>query len=250
MTDTETEVDAKKARLMPWTAHLRELRNRLMVVGAVVVVGLVVCFIFYPQILQFLQKPYCSAQALRGNKCDFYVTGVLDPLSLRIKVSLYGGLFLALPVAMFELWRFIAPGLKHNEKRYAAAFVAATTVFFAMGVALAFYSFPHALGFLLKIGGSDLQDIISPISYLSFIIVMMALFGAAFEFPVLLVAIQMVGIVTPGKLLGFWRFAVIGIFVIAATFTPSGDPFSMLVMAVPLTVFYFLAIGVGKLLGK
>ena len=179
-----------------------------------------------------------------------YVTSPLDGLSLRIKIAAFGGLVLASPILLFELWRFITPGLKKREKRYAIPFVIASVVLFLCGIAVAYVSFSHALVFLGSIGGPGLQEIYNPNQYLSLIIWMMIIFGLTFEFPVLLVSLELARIVTPSQLLGWWRWAVISITLAAAVFTPSGDPLSMLALAVPLVAFYFLAIGVGKLAGR
>ena len=229
---------------MPLAQHLRELRTRILISAAAFLVLSVVAFLFYDQILSWLREPYCRAN---HGHCTLYVTGPLDGLSLRIKVAAFGGLILASPIIFFELWRFITPGLKAKEKRYAVPFVVASVVLFFAGCALAYYSFEHALIFLSKIGGTSLQQIYNPNQYLSLILWMMFLFGLTFEFPVLLVALQMARVVTPTQLLSWWRWAVIGITLAAAIFTPSGDPISMVVLMVPLIVFYFLAILVGKL---
>ena len=154
---------------------------------------------------------------------------------------------LASPILLFELWRFITPGLKRNEKRYAIPFVVSSVVLFLCGVGVAYVSFSHALVFLGSIGGPGLQEIYNPNQYLSLIIWMMIIFGLTFEFPVLLVSLELARVVTPAQLLGWWRWAIISITVASAVFTPSGDPLSMLALAVPLVAFYFMAIGIGKL---
>jgi len=229
---------------MTLTEHLAELRTRLLISTAAFLILAVVAFFFYDQILSWLRDPYCRAN--HGN-CTLYVTSPLDGLALRLKVSAFGGLLLSLPVLFFELWRFITPGLKRKERRYALPFAAASAVLFLAGCALAYVSFEHALVFLASIGGPSLQQIYNPNQYLSLILLMMFLFGLTFEFPVVLVALQLARIITPAQLLSWWRWAIIGITAGAAIFTPSGDPFSMLAMMVPLIAFYFLAIVVGKL---
>ena len=229
---------------MTLAEHLTELRQRLLVAVIAFLVAGVVAFLAYNQILAFLKGPYCHAN---HGHCELYVTSPLDGLSLRIKIAAFGGLVLASPVLLFELWRFITPGLKRKEKRYAVPFVVASVILFLCGISVAYVSFSHALVFLGSIGGPGLQEIYNPNQYLSLIIWMMIIFGLTFEFPVLLVSLELARIVTPAQLLGWWRWAVISITVAAAVFTPSGDPLSMLALAVPLVAFYFLAIGVGKL---
>ena len=129
-------------------------------------------------------------------------------------------------------------------------FVVCSLVFFVAGMAVAYVSFAHAIQFLESIGGKTLLTEYNPNQYLTLFLLMMFIFGVTFEFPVVLVAMELVGVVTPKQLLHYWRYALIGITVASAVFTPSGDPLSMMALAIPLTIFYFLAIGVGKLLKK
>ncbi len=227
--------------------HLKEARRRVLIsFGAVVLLG-VFAFVDYPQILHFLAEPYCQTQ---HHGCHFLVLEPLMGLSLRIKIALFGGILLASPVVFYQIWRFITPGLKAKEKKYAIPFVAASIIFFLGGATMGFYSFGHALKFLQAIGGPELQSQYTPNAYLSLIVLMMTAFGITFEFPVILVSLELAGVVTPRQLLKAWRPAVIGIAFAAAIFTPSGDPFSMFALMLPLVVFYFGAIGVGKLLRK
>jgi sec-independent protein translocase protein TatC len=157
---------------------------------------------------------------------------------------------LASPIILFQIWRFITPGLKASERKYAVPFVSAAFVLFLLGAATAYETLPHALGWLRSVGGPNLQAIYDPIPYLSLILLMMALFGLTFQFPVVLVSLELARVVTPARLLRSWRWAVIIITVVAAVVTPSSDPFSMLALAVPLVVFYFVSIGIGKLFGR
>jgi len=232
---------------MTLTEHLTELRRRLMIMVAAFLVMAVVAFLLYNPILHALQRPYCQ---VNPRHCAFYVTAPLDGLSLRIKIGAFGGLVLASPIIFWQFWRFSTPGLRSAEKRYAVPFVAASIALFLAGCALAYYIFPHALEFLKAIGGPELRQIYNPNQYLGLILLMMALFGITFEFPVVLVSLELLGVVTPKKLLSWWRWAVIGIALAAAIFTPSSDPFSMLALAVPRTAFYFVSIAIGKILGR
>ncbi len=178
------------------------------------------------------------------------MTSPLDGLSLRVKIALFGGLVLSSPIVLFQAWRFVTPGLKAKERRYVVPFVTAAFVLFVAGALTAFVTLPHALGFLRSVGGPNLQAIYDPIPYLGLIILMMTLFGLTFQFPVVLVSLELARVVTPAALLRSWRWAVIAITVVAAVATPSSDPFSMLALAVPLVAFYFISIGIGKLLGR
>jgi sec-independent protein translocase protein TatC len=233
---------------MTLVEHLTELRGRVLACAVAFVVAATVAFLFYPHILSFLQHPYCEIRPPHG--CKFYITGPLDGLALRVKIAAYGGLFLASPVLLFEFWRFITPGLKPNEKRYAIPFVAASIVLFALGCAVAFFTFPHALRWLDSIGGPSLNEIFNPIQYLSLILLLMVVFGLTFEFPVLLVSLEIAGVLSPKQLSSWRRWAIVLIVVVAGVVTPSSDPFSMMALAVPLYIFYELSIIAGKLIAR
>jgi sec-independent protein translocase protein TatC len=241
--------------------HLGELRRRLVVCLIAFVIAAIVAIVAYEPILHVLLRPLCavtgsSGRATAGSRlvpagsCNLYVTSPLDGLSLRVKITVFGGLIMSSPVILFQLWRFIVPGLHSNERKYALPFVSAAFGLFVAGAATAYFTIPHALGFLHSVGGPNLQAIYDPIPYLGLIILMMTLFGLTFQFPVILVSLQLARVVTPAKLLRSWRWAIIVITVVAAVVTPSSDPFSMFALALPLIFFYFVSIGVGKLLGR
>lgn len=228
--------------------HLAELRRRLIIAVVAFVIAGCVAAVFYGPILTLLRHPYCEIAS--RHDCRFYVTGPLDPLTLRVKLAAFGGLVLASPVILWELWRFITPGLRSTEKRYALPFVVASIVLFLFGCAVVYLVLPHTLGWLIGVGGPHLHELLNPNSYLTLVIVLMLLFGLMFEFPVVLVALQFARVVSPAALLRHWRWAVIAITLTSAIFTPSSDPFSMIALAVPLVFFYFAAIGVAKLFGR
>ena len=232
---------------MTLTEHLGELRRRVLISAAAFLVMGVVSFVAYPWILDFLKHPYCE---VAPTHCGFYVTGPLDGLALRVKIAAYGGLFLASPVWLWELWRFVTPGLNPKEKRYAVPFIVATISLFTLGAAVAFLIFPHALQWLNNIGGPSLTQILDPNKYLSLIILLMVAFGVTFEFPVLLVSLELAGVLSPQQLSSWRRWAIIGIVVLAGVITPSSDPFSMLAMAVPLYIFYEVSIIIGRIIRR
>ncbi len=231
---------------MTLAEHIGELRRRLIVSVTVLLLTATVAFVIYPHILNFLKEPYCNV--VGPAHCVLYVTGPLEGLSLRIKIATYGGLFLASPVILWEVWRFITPGLRRNEKRYAVPFVAASITLFAAGAVLAYYVFPKALQFLGKVGGPSLHQIYSPSNYLGLIVALMAIFGITFEFPVVLVSLELAGVLKPAKLASWRRWAIVGLTAFAAIITPSGDPFSMMALAIPLYIFYEASIIIGKVL--
>ncbi len=227
--------------------HLTELRNRLFKAVLAVVLGGAICWLFYNQILDFLVQPYCDIQ---GGDCTLFVTDPLEGFRTRLQIAGYGGVFLAMPVILWQVWRFITPGLHDHEKRYALPFVASAVTLFAMGAALAFVTLPKALDFLISIGGSELEEIYLPAKYLSLITYMMLAFGLGFEFPIFLVFLQMVGIVSPEKLASSRRWAIVIIFVAVAVLTPSGDPYSQFVLSIPMVLFYEISILIGRALRR
>lgn len=236
--------------------HLAELRVRLIKCVLAVVVGAVVCWVFYPQILDRLVAPYCDVvdseavaeEAADRNilgGCDLLVLDPLEPFSVRLTVAGYGGLALAIPVVLWQIWRFVQPGLFPKERRHAAYFTVAGVLLFALGAGLAYWTIPRALDFLATIGGEDLVTAFSPAKYLSFVVKMMAAFGIGFEFPILLVFLQFAGIIHYRQLIRGRRFAIVGIVALVAVITPSGDPFTLMVLSVPMYLFYEVAIAIG-----
>lgn len=229
--------------------HLAELRRRVVIAVIAVSIGGIGVFVVFNHLLGFLLTPYCQAVG-PGHACNLYVTGPLDGLSIRVKVAAYGGLLIASPIVLWQLWRFIAPGLQPKERRGAVWFVGASVLLFFGGAVVAYVSFNHALRFLDAVGGSSLHQLYSPESYIGLLILMMVAFGATFELPVLLVALQLVGVVTPARLASWRRWAIVVLVTLAAVITPSSDPFSMLAMAVPLVCFYEAAIWIGRLVTR
>jgi sec-independent protein translocase protein TatC len=228
--------------------HLAELRRRIIVSIVAFLAGSVVCYIVYDHLLTFLRSPYCKA--LHHQSCFFVITAPLQGFSARLDLSALGGLIIALPIIIWELWQFVTPGLKANEKRYALPFVLATVVLFAAGATTAYEIFPRGLGFLIHSSGTGVHPFISIQSYVSLISLLILIFGLAFEFPVVLVGLELAGAVTPAGLRRFRRFAILIIVIVAAVFTPSADPFSMFALALPLYIFYEGSILVGRLFGK
>ncbi len=230
--------------------HLTELRKRLVISVVAVVAGGVVAFGLYNHILDFLLDPYCQLPRRPPGPCTLFITDPLEGFATRLKVSTWTGLFLASPVVLFQLWRFVTPGLNPNEKRYAVPFVIASVVLFALGAFLAKLTFPRALDFLVGVGGPNLEAIFSPTKYLRLIILMIAAFGLAFEFPVLLVFLQLAGVLTSRRLGSWRRPAAVVIVAVAAIITPSQDPYSLLALAGPMYLFYEGSILVGRLLHR
>ena len=233
--------------------HLTELRRRLLHSILAVVAGAVACWILYPWILDLLLEPYCEIQGdsaagdVFGEGCELLVTDPLEPFSVRLTVAGYGGLALAMPFLLWHVWRFVSPGLYRRERRWAIPFVACGVLLFAAGATLAYWSIPRALGFLVDIGGPDLVSVFSPAKYLGFVVKMTIAFGIGFEFPLVLIFLQFVGVLHHTTLRRSRRYAIVGIVALVAVLTPSGDPFTLLILSVPMLLFYELAILVGRL---
>jgi sec-independent protein translocase protein TatC len=228
--------------------HLTELRKRLFVSIIAVAVAGTICFFLAPRIIAFLVTYYASATGRPHGKLIFI--GPLDAFATRLKIATYGGIVLALPVWLYELWRFITPGLNPKEKKYAIPFVLASIFLFACGAAVAFLTLEPALSFLLKIGGPDLTATLTADKYLSLVSLMIVAFGLSFEFPVILVFLMLAHVLTSAQLRQWRRYAIVAIVVFAAVITPSQDPYSLFAMAIPMYVFYEICIIIGRFLKR
>ena len=152
-----------------------------------------------------------------------------------------------MPVILWQLWRFIAPGLYKRERRYAIAFTATSFLLFVMGAVVAYFTLTQAVDFLVRVGGDDIDIRSGPTEFVRLALFMMTAFGVGFEFPILLVSLQLIGVVTPQQLSSWRRPTVLIIVVLAAAITPSGDPVSLAALSVPMYLFYELSILLGRL---
>ncbi|MGH9065010.1 MAG: twin-arginine translocase subunit TatC [Acidimicrobiales bacterium] len=234
---------------MTLVEHLTELRRRLIIAVLAGLVAGIVVFALYNPVLDFLMHPYCASLP-HGHACQLYINSPLQGFSVRIKIAAYGGIFLASPIILWQVWRFITPGLNPNEKRYAVPFVITSIALFTAGAAAAYAVSPKALHFLNTVGGQNLHQLYTPTSYLSFIVLLMVAFGIAFEMPVVLISLELAGVITPARLSSWRRKAIVIIFALSAIFIPSSDPFSLFAMAIPMCAFYEGAIIVGKVLRR
>jgi sec-independent protein translocase protein TatC len=228
--------------------HLAELRRRLAVCVVAFVCAIALTYIGYNQILHLLLRPMCETAPHR--QCALYVTSPIDAFTVRLNVAGFSALAITSPIILWHVWKFVTPGLKANERRYALPFVLSAVVLFCLGGFIAMVTFPHALTFLQDAGGPSIHDIYTPSRYLSLIILLITIFGLAFEMPVVLVGLELSGVVRSQQL-GHWRRVAFIIVLAAAAFiTPSSDPFSMLALAIPLAIFYEGSIQIGRILGK
>ena len=235
---------------MTLTEHLAELRVRIIRSALAIAIGMVLIIAFYNQVLDFLKQPYVELCATKPEDfCDptLNTFSPTEGLATRIRVGMYGGIIAALPVLLWQAWRFTVPALNAKEKKYAIPFVLSSLVLFAAGGFLAYTTVSQALEFLISWSGSDVNQIFSVSSYVSLIGLMIFAFGIGFLLPVFLVGLQLVGVVTPQRLLHSWRFALVLIAVVAAVITPSGDPVTMAMLGIPMFILYFVAVLIGWL---
>ena len=242
----EPEREDDLGERMPLVDHLTELRRRLIISVVALAVGAVIGFIIYDHILSILIRPYTDVTG----KTEFVFFDPLEAFATRLKVAAWSGAFIASPVVLWQLWRFITPGLHKNEKRLAIPFIVSSIFLFVLGGVVAMFTFHSALSFLVGIGGDHLTPLFSASKFLSLIILMIIAFGVAFEFPILLVFLELAGVLTSRTLRRWRRPAIVVIVIIAAVITPSQDPYSLFMMAVPMYLFYEASIVIGRLLKK
>jgi sec-independent protein translocase protein TatC len=236
--------------------HLEELRHRLVVCTIAVLVGSVAGWFLYNPFMTLVRRPFCNyVRTLPVGQrppagCRLVFNGPLDAMLIKVKVVVFLGLFLALPVILYQLWAFIVPGLTPREKRLSIPFVVSSVLLFLLGGAVAIVMLPKGLNFLLGFAGSGVTPLISLPSYVGFVVLVTLAFGLSFEFPILLIFLTMVGVLSSAKLRAWRRWAILGIAVFAAVITPSSDPYTMLAMMIPMVLFYEASIIVARMMKK
>ena len=233
--------------VMTLTEHLGELRVRIIRSALAIALGAILIIAFYDQVLDFLLQPYVdlclqpgrgrsAASTPRSDDPALFIFDPVEGLTTRLRIASYGGLILAMPVILWQIWRFIVPGparqgeaLRHPVHPHLGRCCSSSAAF------LAYLTLGKALEFLISWSGSDVGALFQVSKYVRLVVLMVAAFGVGFQFPVLLVFLQLVGVLTPQQLLKGWRYAIVGIVVVAAVITPSGDPISLAALAVPMT---------------
>ncbi|MCU1453500.1 MAG: Sec-independent protein translocase TatC [Acidimicrobiales bacterium] len=247
VTEMATPAPATDDGRMSLMDHLVELRGRIIKCVIAVAIGATLGWFAYPWVLHILIHPLeqiSKAHSLTNGK--LILTDPLEGFFLRVKISAYLGIGMAMPVVLYQLWSFVAPGLYANERKYALSFVATATVLFLSGAYIAYWTLPKALEFLQSVSGNSFVSAYTGGKYLTLIVYMMLAFGGGFEFPIVLIFLQLVGVVDSRKLRDVRRFAIVIIFVVAAVITPSADPFSLFALAIPMCIFYELSILFGR----
>ncbi len=228
---------------MSLVEHLVELRSRLIRCVIAIALGAVVGWFLYPHLIDFLLSPYRQITSLTGG--TLLASSPTEGFAIRIKLTTYTAIALAMPVILWQIWRFVSPGLYKHERRYALPFVFSAIVLFITGALIAYWTLPKALDWLSSIGGSNITQAYTADKYFQLIAYMMLAFGICFEMPILLVFLQLAGIVRNKTLRRVWRQTVVGITVVVAVATPSNDPISMLALTIPLVLLYAIAVGIG-----
>jgi len=230
---------------MPLLEHLREFRKRVVKSSAAISLAALIGWFFYNEIITKLAQPVCdlaAAQRTGSNTCgSLYINGVLGPLNLQIKVALLTGVILGAPIWLYQLWAFIAPALHRKEKRNSIFFFIAATPFFAAGTYLGYSILPVAIKVLFGFTPQSLTNLVKFDDYLDFVMRAILLFGIAFELPVFLVTFNLIGFLSGKAILRPWRIWVFCIVLFVAGFTPSADPLSMILLAVPLILLYLIS---------
>ena len=242
----------------PFIDHLAELRSRLIVSIIVVAVFFGILFYYSEYLYNLMILPMKSKLVLQGSfpfinfapteikDASLIVTAPGERFWMHIKISVVGAIILSLPVILYQAWKFVAPGLFPNEKRYLGPFIVASSIFFIIGAAFCFFVvLPFALGFLLEYKMDQTQDLKTLISigeYINFTLKFILSFGAVFELPIVILFLTKTGIVTPVVLSKNRKYAVLIAFILAAILTPTGDAFNLMLMAVPILILYEIGI--------
>ena len=254
MSDTTTELESDTKNSEPETEsgkmsfleHLDELRKRLVHIAAYIAIGFLVCWFLSRRIYDFLAIPITNALPA-GTKLAF--TKPTDPFILYMKVAFLAGIFLTLPLILYEVWKFIAPGLYKKEKRYTVPFMLFSMLLFLSGAAFCYYVvLPPTFKVLIE-WGSSFTPMILINEYLDMTNMMLLGFGMIFEMPVIAAFLSMFGLVTAGFLWKKFQYALVGIVILAAIISPTQDAFNLLIWTAPMVLLYLVSIGVAALFG-
>ncbi|MDP9100775.1 MAG: twin-arginine translocase subunit TatC [Actinomycetota bacterium] len=221
---------------MTLVEHLFELRSRLLRAGLAYALGVAAAYVLWQPIYDVLRHPYCQVAGTR--QCTLYVYGIFDQFQVRMRVAFIGGAVLSSPVWLYQLGAFITPALHRTEKRYAAGFLAAALALFAVGAGFAYLTLSHGLRLLLHVAGDNVTNLPSLKSYLSFVTLILMLFGLAFEFPVVVVFLNVTGVLSFDRMRAWRRGMYFALFAAAAVLTPTTDPFTFVALGIPLCLLY------------
>lgn len=236
---------------MPLKEHLLELRRRLMVAAAAVLVGTIIGWIYFDPVYKHLSAPFDEYKRQNPDSLVSLNFGnATAAFSQTFMIAFFTGVIVSSPVWLYQLWAFVLPGLTRREKRISTAFFASTVPLFLAGCLFAYYTLPKALIILFGFTPEGASNIQQSSDYFRFVTRFILAFGAAWLLPVVLVALAALGVVTGRQLLKGWRPAVLLIFIASAIITPTPDPVTMFLLAGPLVLLYFGAVGIAMLIGR
>jgi len=225
---------------MPLTAHLEELKTRLIRVLIVVGIGFGVCYLFKDWSFRVITKPLVDAMPAQST---MIFTGLPEAFFIHMEIAFFASLLLTAPYTLFEIWRFVSPGLYKDEKKYVLPFVFFSVLLFGSGVLFGYYiALPPAFAFFVSFSTDFLKPMISFKEYLSLTLKFLLAFGLCFEMPVFMFFLAKLGIVNAKMLSKQRRYAILIIFIAAAILTPSPDAISQVIMAIPLMFLYEVSI--------
>jgi sec-independent protein translocase protein TatC len=222
-------------------AHLRELRKRLVIAAAAILVGSVGCWFVVPKVLDQLLIPVAEAAKLTHRHVALNYQGITSPFDIDIRLSITLGIIISSPVWLYQVWAFIVPGLKSRERRYVYGFLGSAIPLFLGGCVVGWYVLPHLVEFLTGFAPSTSTSFLSTDDYVSFITTLMVAIGIGFVMPVVLVLLNFMTIMSAKTILKGWRIAILAATVFAGVVTPTTDVVTMLLLAAPIIVLYFVA---------
>ncbi|MGH2746794.1 MAG: twin-arginine translocase subunit TatC [Actinomycetota bacterium] len=229
---------------MPVVEHLTELRRRVVISIVTFTMLSVLLYVFFEPILSFLLRPLCSIdpEQLGPQGCKLIFNGVMEAFTTRLKVTAMVGIIASSPVWLYQAWAYLIPALTNKERRYAKPFLFSTITLLIMGSAFAYLSMPLGLRFLVSVGGPDMVPFLQAQTYLDFVGLLLIGFGVAFEVPLIIFFLGLVGVVTVDQLRRRRKVAIVATAALAAVVTPSQDPYTMMLLAVPMYLFYEVTI--------
>lgn len=235
-----------EASAMTLGEHLNELRSRLVRSAIGILLMTIVTWNYYSEIFAFLRKPYDDIANQNPNSV-LALTGVTSGLALQLRIAVVGGIILSSPIWLYQLWRFIAPGLHKNEKRWAYGFTFGAVPLFAAGCWLGYAILPSTLDALYSFTPANVENVTNIDSYITFTLHLTLFFGIGFVLPMLLLMLNFVGILSGVRMWKSWRWVVVGAFFFGAIATPNGDPIGMTLIALPMIALTLIAASVASI---
>ncbi|WP_313279187.1 twin-arginine translocase subunit TatC [Timonella senegalensis] len=250
-TRARRKTERNKARSeMSLLEHFKELKNRLFLAAVGIVMAAIVGWFLFTPVFNSLQQPLLDAAERTNTTISVNFGGVATALDMRIKMAFFIGLFISSPWWIYQLWSFVTPGLSKKERGYTYGFIGAAVPLFLAGALLAWLVLPHAVDILTAFVPEGAANLLAADVYLSFVMKLLIAFGLAFVMPVLLVMLNFLGMLSAKSLLAAWRWAIVVAFTFAAIMTPTPDALTMILVAIPIVVLYFAAVGIAYLHDK